>query len=43
MNYDLLENITAVEISTVIVEEIVDEMFIAWKCTNQYIIFLGLV
>jgi hypothetical protein len=31
MNYDLLENITTVEISTVIVEEIVDEMFIAWE------------
>lgn len=31
MNYDLLENITAVEISTVIVEEIVDEMFIPWE------------
>ena len=31
MNYDLLENITSVEISTVIVEEIVDEMFIPWE------------
>ena len=31
MNYDLLENITAVEISTIIVEEIVDEMFIPWE------------
>ncbi|MCC0176527.1 hypothetical protein I4641_05980 [Waterburya agarophytonicola K14] len=31
MNYDLWENITAVEISTVIVEEIVDEMFIPWE------------
>ena len=31
MNYDLLENITAVEISTVIVEEIIDEMFIPWE------------
>ena len=31
MNYDLLENITSVDISTVIVEEIVDEMFIPWE------------
>ena len=31
MNHNLLENITAVEISTVIVEEIVDEMFIPWE------------
>ncbi len=31
MNYNLLENITAVEISTVIVKEIVDEMFIPWE------------
>jgi hypothetical protein len=31
MNQNLLENITAVEISTVIVEEIVDEIFIAWE------------
>ena len=31
MNYNQLENITAVEISTVIVEEIVDEMFIPWE------------
>lgn len=31
MNYDLLENITAVEISTILVEEIVDEMFIPWE------------
>ena len=31
MNYALLENITSVEISTVIVEEIVDEMFIPWE------------
>jgi len=31
MSYDLLENITAVEISTVIVAEIVDEMFIPWE------------
>lgn len=31
MNYNLLENITSVEISTVIVEEIVDEMFIPWE------------
>ena len=28
---NLLENITAIEISTVIVEEIVDEMFIPWE------------
>ena len=31
MNYNLLENITAVEISTVIVDEIVDEVFIPWE------------
>lgn len=31
MNYNQLENMTAVEISTVIVEEIVDEMFIPWE------------
>lgn len=31
MNHNLLENITAVEISTVIVEEIIDEMFIPWE------------
>ena len=31
MNHNLLENITAVEISTVIVDEIVDEMFIPWE------------
>ena len=31
MYHNLLENITAVEISTVIVEEIVDEMFIPWE------------
>ncbi len=31
MSYDVLENITAVEISTVIVTEIVDEMFIPWE------------
>ena len=31
MNQNLLENITAVEISTVIVEEIVDEVFIPWE------------
>lgn len=31
MRYDVLENITAVEISTVIVAEIVDEMFIPWE------------
>lgn len=31
MNHNLLENITAVEISTVIVEEIVDEIFIPWE------------
>lgn len=31
MNHNLLENITTVEISTVIVEEIVDEMFIPWE------------
>lgn len=31
MNHNLLENITSVEISTVIVEEIVDEMFIPWE------------
>ena len=31
MNHNLLENITSVEISTVIVEEIVDEIFIPWE------------
>lgn len=31
MNQNLLENIAAVEISTVIVEEIVDEIFIPWE------------
>lgn len=31
MNHNLLENITTVEISTVIVEEIVDEIFIPWE------------
>jgi hypothetical protein len=31
MNHNLLENLTAVEISTVIVEEIVDEIFIPWE------------
>lgn len=31
MNQNLLENITAVEISTVIVDEIVDEVFIPWE------------
>lgn len=31
MSYDLLENMTAVEISTVIVNEIVDEVFIPWE------------
>lgn len=31
MSHDLLENITTVEISTVIVEEIVDEVFIPWE------------
>lgn len=31
MNHNLLENITAVEISTVIVEEIVDDIFIPWE------------
>ncbi|WP_019504202.1 hypothetical protein [Pleurocapsa sp. PCC 7319] len=31
MKHNLLENITAVEISTVIVEEIVDEVFIPWE------------
>ncbi|MGF1589071.1 MAG: hypothetical protein ACFCU7_07480 [Pleurocapsa sp.] len=31
MNHHLLANITAVEISTVIVEEIVDEIFIPWE------------
>ena len=31
MNHNLLDSITAVEISTVIVEEIVDEMFIPWE------------
>lgn len=31
MNHNLLENITAVEISTVIVDEIVDEIFIPWE------------
>ena len=31
MNHSLLENITAVEISTAIVEEIVDEVFIPWE------------
>ncbi|MDJ0568338.1 MAG: hypothetical protein QNJ53_04765, partial [Pleurocapsa sp. MO_192.B19] len=31
MNHNLLENITTVEISTVIVDEIVDEMFIPWE------------
>lgn len=31
MSYNLLENITTVEISTVIVNEIVDEMFIPWE------------
>ncbi len=31
MNHNLLENITSVEISTVIVEEIVDEVFIPWE------------
>lgn len=31
MNYDLLENITGVEISTAIVAEIADEMFIPWE------------
>ena len=31
MNQNLLENITAVEISTVIVKEIVDEIFIPWE------------
>ena len=31
MNHNLLDNITSVEISTVIVEEIVDEMFIPWE------------
>ena len=31
MNQNLLENITAIEISTVIVEEIVDETFIPWE------------
>lgn len=31
MNHNLLGNITAVEISTVIVDEIVDEIFIPWE------------
>ena len=31
INHNLLENITAVEISTVIVDEIVDEIFIPWE------------
>ena len=31
MNHSLLENITTIEISTVIVDEIVDEMFIPWE------------
>ena len=31
MKYNWLENITAVEISTAIVEEIVDEIFIPWE------------
>lgn len=31
MNHNLLENFTAVEISTVIVDEIVEEMFISWE------------
>lgn len=31
MNHNLLENITAVEISTVIVDEIVDEIFLPWE------------
>ena len=31
MNYNLLENIAAVEISTVIVDEIADEVFIPWE------------
>ena len=31
MSYDAIENISAVEISTVIVAEIVDEMFIPWE------------
>ena len=31
MNQNLLENITAVEVSTVIVDEIVDEVFIPWE------------
>jgi hypothetical protein len=31
MNQNLLENITAVEVSTVIVKEIIDEVFIPWE------------
>ncbi|MEL6493905.1 MAG: hypothetical protein AAFQ41_02115 [Cyanobacteria bacterium J06623_7] len=31
MNPNLLENITAVEVSTVVVDEIVDEVFIPWE------------
>lgn len=40
MNHNLLENITAVEISTVIVDEIVDEMFLAWE-VYQAIFYLS--
>ncbi|BAZ45738.1 hypothetical protein NIES4102_27640 [Chondrocystis sp. NIES-4102] len=39
MNHNLLNNITAVEISTVIVDEIVDEIFIPWQ-TYQAIYYL---
>ena len=35
MNHNLLENFTAVEISTVIVEEIVEEMFISWEVYQE--------
>lgn len=40
MNHNLLDNITAVEISTVIVDEIVDEIFIPWQ-TYQAIYYLS--
>ena len=40
MSYDALENITAVEISTTIVAEIVDEMFIPWE-VYQALFFLS--
>ena len=35
MNQNLLENIAAVEISTVIVEEITDEVFIPWEVYHR--------